>query len=234
MLLIDGGAQMATFVLVHGSTHSARAWDLVKAELQRRNHTVITPELPTDEPDASATHYAKLIAGTIPDSDCPIVVAHSAAGWFLPLVVARRRVRRMVFLAAVVPRIGISFVELLRAEPEMINPAWLGKDPQVESVADEFLLHDCPPDRRSWARETIRVVRAQRVMDERYPLEHWPDVPSSYIVCTEDRTIRPAWSHKIARSQLGIEPIELPGGHCPYVSRPKELAEALIQICSLE
>lgn len=225
---------MATFVLVHGSTHSARAWDLVKAELEHQHHTVITPELPADEPDASATRYADVIAALIPDSECPIVVAHSAAGWFLPLVAARRRVRRMVFLAAVVPRIGMSFLEQLRAEPEMINPAWLGKDPRIESVADEFLLHDCPPDRLTWAHATIRVVKAQQAMVERYPLEHWPEAPASYIVCAEDRTIKPTWSRKIAKSQLGIEPIELPGGHCPYFSRPTELAEIFIRINGLE
>ena len=224
---------MADFVLVHGSTHSARAWDLVKAELQRHHHNVLTPELPADQPEASATDFAGIIAGAIPDRDSPIVVGHSAAGWFLPLVAARRRVRRLVFLAAIVPRIGMSFLELLRAEPELINPAWLGKDPQIESVADEFLLHDCPPERRSWGHETLRVMSSPRIMDERYPLEHWPDVPSSYIVCTEDRTIRPAWSRQIAKSQLGVEPIELPGGHCPYVSRPKDLAEALNQISNL-
>jgi hypothetical protein len=56
------------------------------------------------------------------------VVAHSASGWFLPLVAARRRVRRIVFLAATVPHIGSSFLERLRDEPEMINPAWIGKN----------------------------------------------------------------------------------------------------------
>jgi len=224
---------MATFVLVHGSTHSARAWDLVKAELERQHQSVITPELPADEPDASATRYAEVIAASLPENGYPIVVAHSAAGWFLPLVAAHRRVRRMVFLAAAVPRIGTSFLELLRAEPEMVNPAWLGKDPRVESVANEFLFHDCPPDRLTWAHATIRVVKAQHAMIERYPLEHWPDVPASYIVCGEDRTIQPAWSRKIARLQLAVEPIELPGGHCPYISRPTELAEVLIRSVDL-
>jgi len=221
---------MATFVLVHGSTHCARAWDLVKAELENRHQSVVTPELPADEPDASATRYADVIAASIPKGEYPIVVAHSAAGWFLPLVAARHRVHRMVFLAAAVPRIGMSFLEMLRAEPEMINPAWLGKDPRDESVANEFLLHDCPPDRLSWAHATIRVVRAQQAMFERYPLEHWPKVSTSYIVCREDRTIQPAWSHRIAKSQLGLDPIELPGGHCPYFSRPTELAEILARV----
>jgi len=224
---------MSTFVLVHGSTHSARAWDLVKAEIERQSQTVITPELPADEPHASATRYADVIVASIRDAEYPIVVAHSAAGWFLPLVAAHHRVRRMVFLAAVVPRIGMSFLEQLRAEPEMINPAWLGKDPRVEAVADEFLFHDCPPERLSWAHATIRVVNAREAMVERYPLAHWPEVPASYIVCAEDRTIQPAWSRKIAKSQLGVEPIELQGGHCPYVSRPTELAEILIRITEL-
>ncbi|MGH9039063.1 MAG: alpha/beta fold hydrolase, partial [Acidimicrobiia bacterium] len=59
------------------------------------------------------------------------------------------------------------------------------------------------------------------------PLERWPDVPGSYILCTDDRPIPPAWSRRIAREQLGVEAIELPGGHSPMLSRPRHLAEVL-------
>jgi Alpha/beta hydrolase family len=129
-------------VLVHGSTHSAQTWDWVRAELERQRQVVVTPELPADEPDAGAARYADAILASIPQGEPAIVVAHSAAGWFLPLVAARRPLRRMVFLAAAVPRIGMSFVELLQAEPEMINPEWIGKDPRIEAMANEFLFHD--------------------------------------------------------------------------------------------
>jgi pimeloyl-ACP methyl ester carboxylesterase len=221
---------MATFILVHGSAHSAQAWDLLKTELEQRHHAVVAPELPADEPDASATRFAELIAAAIPKTKTEesILVAHSASGWFLPLVASFRRVRRMVFLAAAVPRIGMSFIEQLSAEPEMINPAWMGKDPRNAAVANEFLLHDCPPDRLPWANATIRVLTLRRVWSERYPLEQWPAVPASYLVCSQDRTIRPEWSRKIANTQLDVEPIELSAGHCPYISRPKELAEILM------
>jgi len=225
---------MTAFILAHGSTHSARAWDLVKAELERSGHTVVTPELPTDEPGASTTRYADLIAASVSPNESPIVVAHSAAGWFLPIVAARRRVCRMVFLAAMVPQIGLSFLERLQAEPEMINTAWVGKDPRFEAIADEFLLHDCPPERLKWAHATIRVVNLRQIMTEPYPLEQWPETPASYIVCAEDRTIRPDWCRRVARSQLKIEPHELPGGHCPYISRPVELVELLLQISEQE
>jgi pimeloyl-ACP methyl ester carboxylesterase len=221
---------MATFVLVHGSTHSARAWQWVSAELDRYGQIVVTPELPADDPDASSAVYAGAILSSMPEGEPPIVVAHSATGWFLPMVAARRHVRRMIFLAAAVPRIGMSFVQVLQAEPEMLNPAWLGKDPQIKAVANEFLFHDCAPERLPFAHSTIRVIHARGAMVDPYPLTKWPDVPSAYIVCAEDRTIRPDWSRRVARSQLGVEPIELPGGHCPYISRPEELARVLLKL----
>jgi pimeloyl-ACP methyl ester carboxylesterase len=68
---------------------------------------------------------------------------------------------------------------------------------------------------------------ARQAMLEICPLSKWPGVPSSYVVCAEDRTIQPEWSRRAARERLGIEAVELPGGHCPHVSRPGELAEVL-------
>lgn len=220
---------MAIFVLVHGCAQSAQGWDLVKAELERRQHAVITPELPAGEPDSSASRYAEVIASAIPEYEKPVVVAHSASGWFLPLVASLRSVRRMVFLAAAVPKIGTSFMELFEAETDMINPAWMGKDPRTEAIADEFLFHDCPPQRLPWAHATIRVLNLRRPWEEHYPLAQWPNVPASYILCSADRTIQPTWSRRVARTQLHVEPIELVAGHCPNVSRPQELADILIE-----
>jgi pimeloyl-ACP methyl ester carboxylesterase len=203
---------------------------LLKHELEQRRHAVVTPGLPADEPDASATRYAEVIASAVTDGKESIIVAHSASGWFLPLAASLHRVRRMVFLAAAVPKIGMSFLEQLQSEPDMINPAWLGKDPRNEAIANEFLFHDCAPDRLRWAHNELRILNLRRVWTERYPLEHWPDAPASYIVCSQDRTIQPSWSRRIAKQQLGVEPIELSAGHCPYVSRPKELAQILVNV----
>jgi pimeloyl-ACP methyl ester carboxylesterase len=51
---------------------------------------------------------------------------------------------------------------------------------------------------------------------------------STSIVCTADRVIQPAWSRRVATDRLRTQAVELPGGHCPHVSRPALLAEALI------
>jgi hypothetical protein len=64
-------------------------------------------------------------------------------------------------------------------------------------------------------------------MEEIFPLEHWPAVVSSFILCREDRTVRPEWLRKAVRDRRGVTAIELPGGHCLHVSRPAELADVL-------
>lgn len=71
---------------------------------------------------------------------------------------------------------------------------------------------------------------ARRALMEACLLKSWPDVPVSYILCQEDRTLRPDYWRKKVRSQLNTDPIELAGGHCPHVSRPGELADVLSEI----
>jgi len=223
---------MATFCLVHGSTQSAAGWDRLVAELEQRGHRTIVPTLPANEPNASAVRYADAIVQTLPDDASDVVVVgHSASGLFLPLVPIRRQVLHMVFLASVMPKIGSSLIDQFRAQPHMMNPEWIGKDPTLsEEIAMRFLFHDCSPEIAQWALTTRRLMYAQRAYTELCPLDQWPSVPSAYIVCADDRTITPAWSKSAARERLGIEPIELSSGHCPHVSRPAELAEALLAI----
>jgi hypothetical protein len=75
-----------------------------------------------------------------------VCVAHSASGMYLPLIAERYSPRQMVFLAAVVPRPGVSVVEQFRCDPSMFNPAWVGQNPVEDKVALDFVFHDCPPD----------------------------------------------------------------------------------------
>jgi pimeloyl-ACP methyl ester carboxylesterase len=202
------------------------------AELEQRGHWTVVPTLAANEPEASATQYADQIVQMLPeDASDVVVVAHSASGLFLPLVPARRKVRYLVFLAAVIPKIGASLIDQFRAEPEMMNPDWVGKDPMAsDEIAMRFLFHDCAPEIARWALTTRRLMHAHRAYTEVCPLDRWPNVASAYIVCANDRTVTPAWMKSAARERLDVDPIELPAGHCPHVSRPAELAEALVGI----
>jgi len=65
------------------------------------------------------------------------------------------------------------------------------------------------------------------VLAEPSPLAAWPDVERASIVCREDRAINPDWVRLAARERLGVDAIELGGGHSPFLSRASELAKVL-------
>jgi pimeloyl-ACP methyl ester carboxylesterase len=227
---------MATFFLIHSSGQGPEGYRLLKEELEVRGHRFLAPAMDVNRADESLAWHAGTLVRALDRSGVPpsevVLVAHSAGGMYLPLVAERRPPRRMVFLAAAIPRPGVSLREQFQADPSMMNPAWVGQNPMDEKVAIDFVFHDCPAERLEWALSTRVLFYARRAMDEPCPLRAWPAVPASYIVCAEDRTITPAWQRRAARELLGVEPIELPGGHSPNVSRPELLADVLNSISS--
>jgi pimeloyl-ACP methyl ester carboxylesterase len=227
-------------VLVHGSYHGAWCWDLLVPELERRGHRPIAVDLPVSDPLAGASEYADVVARAIdPDSE-PIVVAHSMAGLVSPLVPERRAVRRLVFLAAMLPRPGVSANDQRKAEPidALIEPTtaeWSGLGDDVWMVgpktATEVFFHDAPPDVAAWAAGRLRP-QCYRVMNEPSPLVEWPSVDRDFIVCRDDRALNPAWGRSAARERLGVEAVEIDGSHSPFLTRPAELADLIDSLVS--
>jgi pimeloyl-ACP methyl ester carboxylesterase len=225
---------MTTYCLIHASGQGPDGWKLLASELERRGHIVLTPAFHVNRTDEGLAWHAETIVNALNHSGMHpanvVCVAHSASGMYLPLIAQRWSPRRMVFLAALVPRPGMSVVEQYRDDPSIFNPSWVGQNPLEDKVALDFVYHDCPPDRLEWAMSTRLMFYAKRALEEPCPLSAWPAIPSTYVVCADDRTITPEWQRKAARELLGVEPIELPGGHCPHVSRPKALADVLEQV----
>jgi pimeloyl-ACP methyl ester carboxylesterase len=133
-----------------------------------------------------------------------------------------------VWLAAWVPDPDASFSEEVAQHAESaFNPEWIGKDPTADAaVAASFLYHDCDQPTLDWALTTRRLFLPVAAFNERISLSN--EIPSTYIVATEDRTIRPDWQRRMARERLRVEPSEIPVGHCPNVSQPELLPELLL------
>ena len=208
----------------------AWCWEEVRHKLTAQGHETIVPDLMPEDFGAGAEHCAELVAASVPSGSDPLLVGHSIAGLVTPIVAARYPVHKLVFLHALLPQPGQSVVDQLSTEPDMFNPAmFLAAAPfwEDESIAREFLLHDCSDEVASAAFHRLRpepgVLGAETT-----PLKSWPPVPAACIVCGDDRTATPAWVRRAARERLGVEPIELPGGHCPMLSRPDQLAAALV------
>jgi pimeloyl-ACP methyl ester carboxylesterase len=224
------------FVLVHGAYHGAWCWDLLRPELERSGHRVTAVDMPIGDPAAGAAEYARAIVDAVDWGQAPVVVAHSMSGLVAPLVATARPVERLVFLAAFLAQPGTSANEQRKAEP--IDPPtapstaeWTSLGDDVWAIgantATELFFHDVPPDVAGWAVQHLRP-QCYRVMGETSPLAAWPDVPSAYIVCRDDRALNADWGRTAARTRLGVEPVEIDGGHSPMLSRPAELARVLI------
>ena len=123
-------------------------------------------------------------------------------------------------------------MEEVRASPtEIFNPEWIGKDATKDtSVAINFIYHDCDQETIDWALTTRRLFLPQAVYNQRIALDD--DIPSSYIVASIDRTIRPDWQRRMARERLRIEPLQIVTGHCPHISAPERLAQLLAHIAA--
>jgi pimeloyl-ACP methyl ester carboxylesterase len=60
-----------------------------------------------------------------------------------------------------------------------------------------------------------------------YPLDAPPGNESVLVYAAEDEFFQPDWERFMARQLLGVEPIEIPGGHFPMAEDPDGLAELL-------
>lgn len=76
--------------LVHGAYHGAWCWDLLRPELERLGHRVITRDLPISDPALGAADYAQAIDDALDPHREPMLVGHSMAGVVIPIVAARR------------------------------------------------------------------------------------------------------------------------------------------------
>lgn len=227
---------MAVFALVHGAYHRGSSWQPLTAELEARGHRVVAPDLPIDDPAAGCDEYAAEVVRALRRSgDDLVVVGHAMGGLTAPLVAARRPVRLLVFLCALLPEPGRSFDQQVAVEPDIVSPYEAavpatshpdGSTSVPVERAVEMFYPDAPP---SLARRAAAGLRRQfwRPAQEVTPLEEWPDVTSAYVLATADRVVSPRWARRAAQERLGVEAVELAGDHCPFLSRPDDLADVL-------
>jgi len=224
----DPDPAVRDLVLIHSTGQGAAGWERVVRALTERGRTANAVELPSD-PDLLAADYAELVRGQVGALAAPMVLAHSGAGPLLPATARALQASHQVWLAAWVPDPEASFVEDTGLHAEAaFNPDWIGKDPAEDAAAAAFLYHDADDATLRWALSTRRLFLPRAVYGERLALA--PEIPSTYVVAADDRTIRPEWQRRMARERLGVDPVEMPTGHCPNVSQPDRLAEILIDV----
>jgi pimeloyl-ACP methyl ester carboxylesterase len=93
-------------------------------------------------------------------------------------------------------------------------------------MAEPLFLQDC--DRPAIDGAIARLTR-QTAAATTIPVTHaaWRTIPSTYLVCAEDRATPPDVQR--TQAQRADRVVELPTGHHPMLSRPDLVAAAIPQ-----
>lgn len=208
---------MTTYVLIPGAGSDSWYWHLVVPRLQALGHDVVAPDLPVGDESADFLRYTVVVVEAIGDRRDLIVVAQSLGAFTAPLVCIRVAVQLMVLVAAMSPRPGES------AGDWWANTGHVFPDP---FDPEEVFTHDLPPDLAAASGDHV-VEQAGRPFEDPWPLAEWPDVPTRFLLCRDDRFFPADFQRRVVPERLGIVPDEMGGGHLPALARPDELVEWL-------
>jgi pimeloyl-ACP methyl ester carboxylesterase len=222
---------MATFALIHGGGDVGWYWHLVDAELRRRGHDVVAPDLPCDDNAASFDDYADTVVDAIGGRGNLVVVGQSYGGFTAPLVADRVPVDVLVLVAAMIPAPGetpadwwtnTGHGDAVRVQAQR-DGGQTGSDDRLVAY-----YHDVP---RPLAEEALSKERGESntAYNTPWPLAAWPDVTTRFVLCTEDRVFPAEFMRRVVADRLDITPDEIASGHCVALSQPKQLAALLVR-----
>ena len=228
---------MLTAVFVHGACVEDGAWwwsrvaDLLRAD----GIDSIAARLPSCgetglAPGPAGPSLAEDVAelGAVLRSVGPaLVVAHSYGGVVATEAAVEGDVRHLFYLDSFLPDAGESLADFGGPEPApYLDFTPDGTFGVRTELAEALFLQDCDSEavEGAFARLTRQTAS---VVAEPVRRAAWHDLPSTYLVCADDRATPPDVQRAQARRAGRV--IELPTGHHPMLSRPDLLAEVLRQ-----
>jgi pimeloyl-ACP methyl ester carboxylesterase len=221
-----------TFLLVPGAGGEGWYWHRLTPLLESAGHRAIAVDLPAGDPDAGLDAYADAIVAAAGDATDVTLVAQSMGGFSAPLAVGRLDVRRMVLLNAMVPQAGETFNDWWGAVGQSAaSRAYAeadGRDPDAPWDEREMFFHDVPAEVTEAAYARAEPQQSDKPLGEPWPLDAWPDVPTSAIAGRHDRLFPEELQRRYLRDRLGIEPTVVDGGHLVALANSESLAEVLL------
>lgn len=235
-----GGAARARIVLVPGFWLGAWAWDEVAALLRERGHDVTALTLPGLEPDHADRGSVRLddhvaaIEAAIAGEGPVVLVAHSGAASPATVAIDRSvdRIARSVWVDTAPVVDGHAMDASFEGDEMPLEAAWEDELEQgsMQGLSDEQL----DEFRERAVPEPAGAVRDAAVLRDDRRL----DVPAT-IICT-------AFSAADYRSYAeqgvpflagvlehrALELVDLPTGHWPMWSKPRELADRIAEVAA--
>jgi pimeloyl-ACP methyl ester carboxylesterase len=237
---------MQTFILVHGSWHSAWNWHRVVPLLESRGHRAIAVDLPgmgrNKTPIETVTLQLSVdhIVALIDSVDGPVVlVGHSKNGVIISQAAEYRphKIAQLIYLAAYLVPDGKTQLSYSQQDVEGVLKPYVTQHPETAShtlqpaIYQTGLYHDC--DRHITELAKL-LLSHEPVATGITPLQltegNYGRVRRFYIECTEDRAVTPFIQRKMYTEMPCEKVYRLNTGHSPFFSQPERLTEIFCEI----
>jgi pimeloyl-ACP methyl ester carboxylesterase len=229
-------------VFVHGACVKDGSWWWHRTSelLGERGVASEAPALPscgeTGEPaGAGGPGLAEDVAAVrhvLTASDEPtVVVAHSYGGIVTAEAAAGvGTVHHLLLMSSYLPEVGQSLSSFGDGEPAPfldIDPEGGTFTVRADALAETF-LQDCDPEIQLQATEKT-ARQSLHVLEQPVRSAAWQHVPSTYLVCAQDRGTPAQLQREYAGRAASV--VELDAGHHPFLSQPAAVRDLVLGLC---
>ena len=227
-----------TVILVHGAFHGAWCWEYVAEGLARRGVTVVSVDLPgrgrNSKPLGGLAEDALEVRETI--ESCPgsvILCGHSYGGSVITEAAdTDGKVEHLVYLAAGVPDVGESMLELFpeihdTGFAEAVRPSGPDRIEVDPEWAVRIFYEDCEEETATWAVSRLGEQNAHTLTSpvSRAP---WRTVDSTYVICSQDRVLPLVAQQRLAKRCH--RSVVWDTSHSPMLSQPERVVSLLADL----
>jgi pimeloyl-ACP methyl ester carboxylesterase len=234
---------MKTFILIHGSWHSAWNWHRIVPLLEQQGHRAIAIDLPGMGRDK--TPVSEVTFKTTVEKICSLIdsiegkvilVGHSKNGIMISQTAEYRpgKIEKLVYLAACLIPNGKTQREYSVQDTEGVLKPYVTIHTELNAstlqpeIYKEGLYADCDDNITELAK---LLLSHEPVESGMVPLqltdENYGSVPRVYIECTADRAVTPYIQRKMYTEMPCEKVYTMHTSHSPFFSRPQELAAIL-------
>lgn len=242
----NNSMEKKTFILIHGSWHSAWNWHKVTPLLEKQGHTVYAIDLPgmgrdkTPMREVKFSKTVQIICELIDSIEGKVIlVGHSKNGIMISQAAEYRpeKIEKLIYLAAYLIPNGKTQKEYSALD----TAGWLKGNVDIfeesqshtlrPEIYKEGLYHDCPDDITEMAKvilshEPIESGIAKLQLSD----QNFGSVPRYYIECTDDRAVTPFIQRKMYEETPCKKVYKMHSSHSPFFSRPEELVRLFLEI----
>jgi pimeloyl-ACP methyl ester carboxylesterase len=223
-------------VLVHGAWHGAWCWEPLRELLEKRGLKTHAPDLKSggEKVEELTDFYtdAKTVRQLTDSINGPVVLAgHSYGGNLITEASAgSANIKHLIMIATVMFDVGEVWKEITMPAADWIKRTADGNAIAItdKRQATQLFFNRCSPAVAAAASSRLHTYMGTKAISQGLTRAGWKEIPSTYVLCTDDRAIELRWQRRMA--ERATHSVELDSDHSPFLCMPEAVAETFVQV----